>query len=223
MTKRGKILIAAGLAVFLLLGVAVGVTGHYLISFYQGRAWFDQGRAAMARQDYDGAIARFHAALAKKLDSNYRAYTFYNLAFSENARGKRDDAIRDYTEALRIDPGLPLCYSARGALYDDKGERDKAFSDYSEAIRLDPNDNRALFCRGLIHMQRNDWDKAIADFSEAIRTLPSSAAAHFNRGLAYSHKTDFDRAIASVEAALQLRPHYAGAYVERGYIYTRKT
>jgi tetratricopeptide (TPR) repeat protein len=221
-TKRVKIAFSVVFTVFLLLDVALTVAAYYLISFYQGRRWFDQGCAAMARQDYDTAIARFDAALHKKLKSNYRAYAFHDLALCESARGRHDDAIRDYTEALRIDPSLSFCYSERGALYDNKGERDKAFSDYSEAIRLDPNDNRALFRRGLIDMQRKDWDKAIADFSETIRTWPSSATAYLNRGMAYSHKNDFDRALASVEAALQFRPRYAAAYVERGYIYTRK-
>ena len=148
MTKKANVGCGVAAAVFLLLSVVAVVAVYYGVSFYRGRDLFGEGCAAMARQDYETAAVRFGAALRKKLVPAYRAYAFQNLAFSENAKGRHDDAIRDYTEALRVNPAIAFAYSARGALYDDKGERDKAFTDYSEAIRLDPNDNRALFRRG---------------------------------------------------------------------------
>jgi tetratricopeptide (TPR) repeat protein len=222
MTKRAKIAFCAAAAVFLLLSMVAALGAYYALSFYLGRHLFDEGCAAMARQDYDTAVSRFDSALRQRLVSAYRAYAFQNLAFSENAKGRHDEAIRDYTQALRLDPLLAFAHSARGALYDDKGERDKAFNDYSEAIRLDPNDNRALFRRGYIDLERKDWDKAIADFSEAIRTSPSSETSFFERGVAYSHTNDLDRALASFESAIRLWPSYATAYVQRGYIYKRK-
>jgi tetratricopeptide (TPR) repeat protein len=221
MTRRTKIVWGVVAAVFLLMAFA-GVVAYYAVGFYRGRHLFDEGCAAMARQEYDTAEARFGAALRQKLVPAYRAYAFQNLAFSENARGKHDDAIRDYTEALRLDPTLAFAHSARGALYDDKGDRDKAFSDYSEAIRLDPNENRAFFRRGYVDLYRKDWDKAITDFSEAIRTSPSSETSYFERGVAYSHTNDLDRALASFESAIRIWPNYSAAYVERGYIYKRK-
>jgi len=224
MTKRAKIVWAVAAAVFLLTAFAAvaAVAAYYAVGFYRGRHLFDEGCAAMARQEYDTAAARFGAALRQKLVPAYRAYAFQNLAFSENAKGRHDDAIRDYTEALRFDPTLAFAYSARGALYDDKGDRDKAFNDYSEAIRLDPNENRAFFRRGYIDLQRKDWNKAIADFSEAIRTSPSSETSYFERGVAYARTNDLDRALADFESAIRLWPNYSAAYVERGYIYERK-
>src|SRR5260370_41122933 len=111
MTKRTKIVAGVAAAVFLLTGLAAATGVYYLVSFYQGRVLFDEGYAAMKRPDYDTAIVKFRGALQKKLVLNYRAYAFENLAFSENGKGQHDEAIRDYTESLRIDPTLAFAYS----------------------------------------------------------------------------------------------------------------
>jgi tetratricopeptide (TPR) repeat protein len=222
MTKPMKALLAVTAAIVCLTGAGAAIAGYYLLSYWQGHNLFNEAYVAMIRHDYETAIVKFSASLRKTLTKTYRAYALSDLAFSENANGRCDDAIRDYTEALRVDPNLAFAYENRGMLYDESGERDKALKDFSEAIQLDPNLYHAFLGRGLIDMERKDLDQAIEDFSEAARIDPSSAAAYNNRGLAYSYKKDFDRALANFDAAIQLRPNYAAALADRGYVYGQK-
>src|SRR5437016_1925492 len=49
-----------------------------------------------------------------------------------------DQAIADYSEAIRLDPKNADIYSRRGTAYQLKSDYDRAIADYSEAIRLDP-------------------------------------------------------------------------------------
>jgi tetratricopeptide (TPR) repeat protein len=221
-TKTTKIVLGSTLAVFLLTCAAAAVGIYFMIDLYQGSALLRDGYAAVGRRDYETAIAQFNAAMRKHLTTIDRAYAFQNRAYSENEKGKHDDAVRDYTEAIKLNPSLSFSYDARGALYQDKGETAKAFDDYSKAIGLDPNLYHAFHARGLIDITHKNWDKAVADFSEAVRTWPESASGYFNRGLAYTNKSDFDHALADFDAAIAIWPRYYRALVERGYVHQRR-
>ena len=222
MTRSTKILLGVLAAIVCLGSAAAALSAYFVVSFVHGRSLFDEGIAAMSRRDYETAANKFAAALGKHLPKMYRAYAFADLALSESWNGRCDDAIRDYSEALRVEPTLAFAYQNRGLLYDQSGERAKAYDDFSQAIRLDPNSSRALFERGLIDLDRRDLDQAIDDFSEAVRTDPNSVSAYTYRGLTYSYRKDFDRALANFDAAIELEPRYSVALRERGYVYLQR-
>lgn len=50
-----------------------------------------------------------------------------------------DKAIRDYSEAIRLNPKDTYYYDSRANCWSAMKEYDKAISDYEEAIRLNPN------------------------------------------------------------------------------------
>jgi tetratricopeptide (TPR) repeat protein len=222
MRKPVKIALGVVAALFVFASLIFSTLVYFGVSFYQGRRSFDEGVLAMDRRDYETAISKFRAASAKHLEKIYRAYALGDLAFCEQSIGRCEDAIRDYTAALKVDPTLAWAYDNRGSLYDQSAQLEMASKDFSEAIRLDPNLYRAHFDRGLIEMERKDIDGAIEDFSEAARINPSSAAAYYHRGVGYSLKRDYDRALASLDAAIEMNPNYASALVERCYVYFQK-
>jgi tetratricopeptide (TPR) repeat protein len=53
-----------------------------------------------------------------------------------SCKGDYDRAIADYTEAIRLDPGLALAYNNRGFAYSHKGDNDRAIADYDQAINV---------------------------------------------------------------------------------------
>src|ERR1051326_1576208 len=139
MTRPVKIFLGVAATMFCLGSIVLAIAIYFVIDFYQGSALLREGYAAVERRDYDTAIARFNAGMRKHLTAIDRSYAFQNRAFSENEKGRHDDAIRDYTEAIKLNPSLSFSYNARGTLYQDKGDTAKAFEDYSKAIGLDPN------------------------------------------------------------------------------------
>jgi tetratricopeptide (TPR) repeat protein len=54
-------------------------------------------------------------------------------------KGNNDEAIKDCTEAIRLNPRYALAYLVRGRAYDNKGVHDAALWDRSRAIALDPS------------------------------------------------------------------------------------
>jgi tetratricopeptide (TPR) repeat protein len=54
-----------------------------------------------------------------------------------------DQAILDYTNALKIDPTYAFAYSGRGAAYNNKKMYIQAIDDFTNALRINPNDTFA--------------------------------------------------------------------------------
>jgi tetratricopeptide (TPR) repeat protein len=133
-----------------------------------------------------------------------------------------DQAIADFTQALRLDPDNANAYNERGSAYAAKGDYDQALADYNQAIRLDPNDTHAYNNRGLAYAKKKDYDRAIADYNQAIRLNSNNAAAYNNRGSSYFEKKDYDRAIADYNQWIKLDPNNANAYFFRGQAYSSK-
>jgi tetratricopeptide (TPR) repeat protein len=223
-TNSGKIIVGAAIAAVVSVSVCgiAGFLGYRFFDVTQAKKLLNDGYAAVGRGEYDTGIGRFSAALQRGLTKSDRAYAFQNRAFCEDKKEQREDAMRDYTEALKLNPELAFSYDARGTLYEAKAEPAKAFDDYSKAITIDPNLYHALFRRGLIQFARKNWKGAVADFSEAIRTWPASAEGYFNRGLSHFNSNNFEHALADFDAAIEISPRYYFAIVQRGYAYERK-
>lgn len=136
--------------------------------------------------------------------------------------GKYDNAIADYTEAIRLNPNSVDAYIERGIAYRTKRISDKALADFTEAIRLNPNSVDAHVHRGIAYHIKEDYGQAIADLTEAIRLNPGYAFAYYRRGMVFHSKKDCDQAIADFTEAIRLNPNYALAYYDRGKTYHKE-
>jgi Flp pilus assembly protein TadD len=137
-------------------------------------------------------------------------------------KGDFDEAITDYTDAIRLKADFSEAYNNRGLAYSNKGEFEKAIADLNEAIRLKPNDAVAYCNRAFAYDNKGEHDKAIADYTEAIRLKPDYIGAYNNRGSAYSNKGDFDKAITDLNEAVRLKPDCAEAYNGRGVAFASR-
>ena len=179
------------------------------------------------------------------------AGTFLDRGIMFASRGDYETSIKDFTEALRLNPNMTAAYILRGRAYvgsvslvtsiaanfgdvgtggiraDVSAEQaarvhDLAIADFTAAIRLDPNSPSALWERGRAYLGNGSFDRAIADFNEVIRLDPNDAGAYNSRGNAYNSKGDIDRAIADFTAAIRLDPNLAFPYNNRGIAYVQK-
>ena len=96
-----------------------------------------------------------------------------------------EEALADYSEAIRLNPEGPSAYVNRGNTYDDLERYEEALADYSEAIRLNPEDPSAYYNRGITYDDLECYEEALADYSEAIRLNPEDPSAYLNRGNTY--------------------------------------
>jgi tetratricopeptide (TPR) repeat protein len=144
-----------------------------------------------------------------------KAITCYNRGWSYAQNGEYDEAIVNFTEAIRLDPELADAYRDRGTCHAQKGEYDQAIADLTEAIRLDPEQALAYYNRGGAKLGRGDYEGAIADYDADLQVNPNHANAYYKRGYAWIKRGEWDKAIADLNKAIELNPQDASAHANR--------
>lgn len=134
----------------------------------------------------------------------------------DTQQGNYEDAIKDYTKAIRYAPKDPVPHASRGYVYQKMGKQDEAIADYTQAIALDPTDGELYLIRGVAYSLKGLNDEAIRDYSRAIAIDPHNGDAHFNRAQAYEAKNMNDKAIEDYRIAARLNhPRAQGVLMGR--------
>ena len=132
-----------------------------------------------------------------------------NLGLALQNKGRIDEAIDYYSEAILLNPRYAPAYNGRGNAWFDKQEYNKAIADYDEAILLNPKYALAYNGRGNAWYAKQEYGKAIADHEKAIELDPKLASAYNGRGNAWYAKQEYNKAIADYDEAILLNPKYA--------------
>jgi phosphate/phosphite/phosphonate ABC transporter binding protein len=133
--------------------------------------------------------------------------------------GEYEEAIADFTEAIRADPNHVASYQGRGLAYYALGQYDQATEDHTEAIRLDADSAVAYAHRGAAYLELGQYEESISDCTEAIRLDPDLAIAYCARGGAYLQLGSYDEAMSDCSEALRLDPNLARAYSNRAAVH----
>jgi tetratricopeptide (TPR) repeat protein len=135
------------------------------------------------------------------------AVAYNNRGVGYLSKGRYDDAIRDFTQAVRLDPKEPAFLIERADAYARNGHADLAITDYTGAARLDPNLADAYYKRGLLYDETGRLDLAIADYTHALKIKPTDAVALYYRGMAYHRNGKDELAKADFTQALRINPN----------------
>jgi tetratricopeptide (TPR) repeat protein/V8-like Glu-specific endopeptidase len=131
--------------------------------------------------------------------------------------GKRQ-AIKLFTQAIRLNPRYKIAYFLRAVTYAQLREYRLAISDYNQVINLDPQNATGYSHRGLFKDEKlNDPNGALADYNQAISLNPQDALAYYNRGNLKARKFNApNSALADYNQAISLNPQLTLAYINRG-------
>ncbi|MBP5973329.1 tetratricopeptide repeat protein, partial [Brasilonema sp. CT11] len=94
-------------------------------------------------------------------------------------------AIKDYTQALQIDPNNANTYGRRGDARAKLKDYQGAIEDYTQALRIDSNSAISAINyreRGNVRYDLGDKQGAMEDYTQALRINPNNANAYNNRG-----------------------------------------
>jgi tetratricopeptide (TPR) repeat protein len=118
------------------------------------------------------------------LDPEYGgAATYNNRGIAYKNLGRYQDAIRDYTRALSIDPDNASAYINRGFAYDELGRYQDAIRDCTRALSIDPDNAIAYNNRGFAYDELGRYQDAIRDYTRTLSIDPDYAIAYNNRGV----------------------------------------
>jgi len=122
--------------------------------------------------DYKEAVALLTRAIAEEHDAVKLAlaHRFRGLAYKH--LGRRDDALRDFLEVIRLQPQLDLGYYNAGVIYNLQNRYKEAIDMMTRAINLRKDDRglaRRRSERGNAYFHLGDFRRAQADFVAALR------------------------------------------------------
>ena len=95
-----------------------------------------------------------------------------------------EQAITDFSQAIKLQSNNALFYYNRGSCYYQMGQNEKALADFNKAIELNPKSDKAYNNRGLVYSDMKQYNRAVTDFNSSIKLNSTEALAFSNRGLA---------------------------------------
>ena len=184
-------------------------------------------------------------ALNREPSSGKGFLTYYNQGNNHYKLGDYEEAIRNFDQALLLNPKDAKAYVTRGnaryKIAQHSGDPDKqykgAIDDFNQALRLNPQEKEAYVRRGFVRDviaqyskdPNKDYRAAIEDFNRALSLNPEVAEAteaYVKRGdVRYKlgqrsgdPDQQYKEAIGDFDKALRLNPQEAEAYIKRGIV-----
>jgi tetratricopeptide (TPR) repeat protein len=134
------------------------------------------------------------------------ATAYNNRGVAYRLKANYDLAIKDFNEAIRLEPNYANAFNNRGVAYRNRGDLDRAVADYDQAIPIKPDYFAAFYNRGLALTDKKEYAKAISDFTTALQADPKNPLALYRRGAAYLKNGDVDAGNADLAAAKMIKP-----------------
>lgn len=138
-------------------------------------------------------------------------------AFYQN--GDVKGAIREYKQALLLDPENVNVYNSLGVCYGVMEAFDKALEEFQTAISLDPGEVMALYNAGLVNTMIDDNESALQYFLKADSLGNDVFELALHTGKLYCEMGEHSRGIEFLNKALKLNPESGPAHRYKGVCY----
>lgn len=164
----------------------------FLLVFVQGcfacNSQAEKGKTAEADAPQQQAVSSDPSLLSlgeldqvlSEVKNDPEIYYFRAIRHSENQ--DYTSAIKDLTEALKLDETFVSAWHDRGVCKFMLDDFPGAIDDYSMAIAGDSTDPVYFYDRGWAWSKLRETEHAIADFDQALRINPVFGKAYFRRG-----------------------------------------
>ena len=170
--------------------------------------------AYYAQENWRLAAANWRRVIALTPDSEWGyAGMWQNLGCAEDYYGDHAQAIRDFTESIRLDPSIPDIPGRTADVEDGTGDAHKnrmwayyhsgqyalAMQDCNTLIAVHPYPTN-IAVRGKLYLKMGDYERAEADFRTALRENPNLPLASDLLAELLGQRQQFSEAVAVVQA-----------------------
>jgi len=166
------------------------------------------------------------------------AEEYYELGNSKCKVFDFQEAIKNYTSAIEINPKFAEAYYMRANAYLQKnnsdvllanesdklsvknnGDREKSYADLNSAIELNPKFIDAYTSRAALKLENGLNVEAFEDYNKLIELGPNKAEYYSLRAKLKYNLNDFRSAIDDYKRAAIINPKSNWYYIEIGFIY----
>ena len=167
------------------------------------------------------ALAAFAMLLTQWPLPQYRddEVTWYNLGVTLLERGRAEDAVRSFDEAVRIKPDFGLAHHQRGRTLARQGRDDAAEPALARAAELLPGLAQAQYDYALLALRRDPLSESgVRALERAAALSPDTAEPHVRLARALAARGDLGRSATESRTALRIDPRSAAAAADLGWI-----
>jgi tetratricopeptide (TPR) repeat protein len=187
----------------------------------------NRATTAATLEDLSRVIATCQRSLTVEPDGQAGQYARQLASWALNRRGQllagaghTSEALRDFEDAIRLDPQRWRAIHNRGVLLAQAGRFEQAFDDFSHTIQLQPDYAKAYSNRAALLVVAGRLQQAADDYRQAIDLDPNLAVAHRGCGRCCHALGLLDEALRHFDAAVQLDPNNAYTVACRGDLLT---
>ena len=152
------------------------------------------------------------SAVAFGQNSNDEAKRLFDAGLVHLRKGQLEEAIKCYSESIKLDPLPPYSYDMRAVAFDRAGKPHQAIADRTIVLEIflleKPQKplavSRILVSRGLSYIDLGKHAEGRNDYTKAIIFTPDDGSPYMARGLSYFSTNNFDEAIKDLTKAIDL-------------------
>lgn len=126
-----------------------------------------------------------------------------NLGVALEEKGRTNEALVQYQEALRIDPNRPAVHNNIANVLSTMGQREQALTHYQEALRLQPGAPLAHLNLATLLIEMGRHDEGMRQYAETAQLAPDDPRAPYLMGKERAKRNQGAEAIAHLREALR--------------------
>lgn len=135
-----------------------------------------------------------------------------NFAMVLLRKGKEDEAMAHFQQALELDPDKFEIHNNLGYTLVKMGRVNESFPHLQKALEMEPNRASVQYNLGNALLQSGLVDEAIVHLQKAVELDPTYVPAHSNLGSALLQKGRVDESFYHLQRALEIDPDYIAAH-----------
>ncbi len=152
------------------------------------------------------------AHVAADLPGSARAHYNYGTALAQ--QGRSDEAEKELTAVVRLQPDYVKAYINLATLYLSEAKIDEAKNYYERALAIDSNSGEVHSGYAYVLERLGRADLARAEYEKAVRLSPKEARLHYTFGAFLDKRGELDAAVAQYQRAIEIDPNLADAHSE---------
>lgn len=181
-------------------------------------AYYMRGAAHYKNNQLDKAVEDFCAAIKFDNATEITTFAYGMLGDVCCLKSNLNEAVTNYSLAIKADPECLANYVSRGSVYNVQGKFELGEKDYAQLAKLAPTNYLAYIGMGDSKKGRGQVIESLKDYSEAVRLHPTFFPARISRITAYVAVKDYKSALADFDEMARMSPTNAEVYANRSFI-----
>jgi tetratricopeptide (TPR) repeat protein/predicted Ser/Thr protein kinase len=140
--------------------------------------------------------------------SNLEAVHQYGIAMDQLFAGDMEQALRSFSNAVKLDPDFARAYAGMAAVYGNLGKTQDAEKDVKLAMEhVDRMTERERYrVRGFYYYTTGNWQQCVQEYDDLIKRFPADNVGQANLSSCYLYLRKIPEAVAAAQRAVDIAP-----------------